>query len=55
MMRATTIDDYGLMIMLMRCHDALQLDRDLNGEKVRDGNYLWGNKVKIYGGSEIHF
>mgnify|MGYP003546604695 CR=1 FL=1 len=29
LIRATTIDYCGLVIMLMRCHDALQLDRDL--------------------------
>lgn len=29
LIRATTIDYYGLVIMLMRCHDASQLDRDL--------------------------
>lgn len=34
--RATTIDYYGLVIFLMRCHDASQLDRDLNVREERD-------------------
>lgn len=36
LIRATTIDYCGLVIMLMRCHDALQLDRDL---RIYVGNF----------------